>query len=231
MRRGVHIKGDEGGPMSSVPLRVLIVDDHRTVADALSLAVAAQPDMEILGPARGAREAVAILGRTPPDVIVMDVHLDDGDGIELTRRITDEHPHVRVVVLTAHVTQALLARAAEAGACALLPKGGALSELIDTVRTAPRDGFAVHPTLLRALIGSGPRGGSSPSLLTSREQEVLSLLAQGRDPTSIARTLGISVLTCRGYIKSILTKLDAHTQLEAVMIALRRKLIELDDEP
>lgn len=216
--------------MSSAPMRVLVVDDHRTVADALSLAVSAQPDMESVGPARGTGEAAAIVGGTPPDVIVMDVHLDDGDGIELTRRITAEHPNVRVIVLTAHVTQALLARAAEAGACALLPKGGALSDLLDTVRSAPRGGFAVHPVLLRTLMGRGSGGRGTPSLLTSREQEVLALLAEGRDPTTIARTLGISVLTCRGYIKGILVKLDAHSQLEAVMIALRRKLIHLDDE-
>jgi len=215
--------------MSSAPMRVLVVDDHRTVADALSLALAAQPDMESIGPARGAAEAVALIGHTPPDAIVMDVHLDDGDGIELTRRVTDENPKVRVVVLTAHVTEALLARAAEAGACAILPKGGALTELFDTLRAAPRGGFAVHPVLLRSLMGQGPRVRGS-SLLTSREQEVLGLLAQGRDPTAIARTLGISLLTCRGYIKSILVKLDAHSQLEAVIIALRRKLIQLDDE-
>jgi len=88
----------------------------------------------------------------------------------------------------------------------------------------------VHPVLLRTLVGNGPRRPGTPELLTAREQQVLALLAQGRDPTAIARTLGISVLTCRGYIKNILVKLDAHSQLEAVMIALRRKLIRLDDE-
>ena len=215
--------------MSSAPLRVLVVDDHRTVADALSLAVAAQPDMASVGPARGAAEALTLIDRAPPDAIVMDVHLDDGDGIELTRRVTGDHPHVRVIVLTAHVTSELLDRAAEAGACALLPKGGALADLIDTLRTAPRGGFAVHPLLLRTLMAKGPRGRGAPSVLTSREQEVLALLAEGRDPTTIARTLGISVSTCRGYIKGILVKLDAHSQLEAVLIALRRKLIQLDD--
>jgi DNA-binding NarL/FixJ family response regulator len=214
--------------MSSVPLRVLVVDDHRTVADALAFAVSAQADMESIGPARGAEEATRLISSTPPDAVVMDVHLDDGDGVELTRRITAEHPHVRVVVLTAHVTDTLLARAAEAGACALLPKGGPLNELIETLRNAPRDSFAVHPVLLRSIIGRGPR--STPTLLTAREQEVLVLLAEGKDPTGIARTLGISVLTCRGHIKNILTKLHAHSQLEAVMIALRRKLIQLDDE-
>ncbi|MGO4662013.1 response regulator [Terrabacter sp. 2TAF16] len=216
--------------MSSEMMRVLVVDDHRTVADALSLAVSAQPDMESVGTAGGVVDALAIIDRARPDAIVMDVHLDDGDGIELTRRVTDAHPQVRVVVLTAHVTHALLARASEAGASALLPKGGPLAELIQAVREASRGTFAVHPVLLRALVGNGSGRQGTPELLTSREQQVLALLAQGRDPTAIARTLGISVLTCRGYIKNILVKLDAHSQLEAVMIALRRKLIRLDDE-
>ncbi|WP_374970017.1 response regulator [Terrabacter sp. BE26] len=216
--------------MSSEPMRVLVVDDHRTVADALSLAVSAQSDMVSVGTAGGVADALAAIDRERPDAIVMDVHLHDGDGIDLTRRVTDAHPHVRVVVLTAHVTHALLGRAAEAGASALLPKGDPLAELIQSVREASRGSFAVHPVLLRALVGSGSSSRDTSQLLTSREQQVLALLAQGKDPTAIARTLGISVLTCRGYIKNVLVKLDAHSQLEAVMIALRRRLIRLDHE-
>ncbi|GAB2757341.1 response regulator [Terrabacter sp. AAH1] len=216
--------------MTSDVLRVLVVDDHRTLADALCLAISAEPRMECVGTAHGAREATALVATASPDVVVMDVRLDDGDGVDVTRTITSDRPETRVVVLTAHVDESLLTRAAEAGACAVLPKGGPLTELMESLRTAPRDGFAVHPVLLRTLIGASAAPRATPDLLTAREREVLTLLAEGRDPTTIARTLGISVLTCRGYIKSLLVKLDAHSQLEAVMIALRRRLIQLPNE-
>lgn len=214
--------------MSSALLRVVVVDDHRTVADALSLAVSGEPDMECVGTAHGSVEAEQLVATLVPDAVVMDVRLEDGDGIELTQRLVARQPGLRVVVLTAHVDHALLARAAEAGACAVLPKGEALAELITTVRSVPRDGFAVHPVLLRRLMGAGPSGREPDPLLTAREMEVLELLAQGRDPTAIARRLGISVATTRGHVKSLLVKLDAHSQLEAVVIALRRRLIRLD---
>ncbi|NUO89860.1 MAG: response regulator transcription factor [Dermatophilaceae bacterium] len=216
--------------MTSDVLRVLVVDDHRTLADALCLAISAEGGMECIGTAHGAREATDLVAAASPDVVVMDVRLDDGDGVEVTRTITNDRPETRVVVLTAHVDESLLTRAADAGACAVLPKGGPLTELMESVRTAPRDGFAVHPLLLRALISSASVSRPTPDLLTAREREVLTLLAEGRDPTTIARALGISVLTCRGYIKSLLVKLDAHSQLEAVMVALRRRLIQLPDE-
>ena len=216
--------------MTSEVLRVLVVDDHRTLADALCLAISAEPHMVCVGTAHGAREAAAMVATSSPDAVVMDVRLDDGDGVEVTRHITSDKPEIRVVVLTAHVDEALLTRAAEAGACAVLPKGGALSELFESLRSAPRGGFAVHPLLLRSLMHPASAAKPTPHLLTAREQEVLALLAQGRDPTTIARALGISVLTCRGYIKSLLVKLDAHSQLEAVVIALRRKLIQLPNE-
>jgi DNA-binding NarL/FixJ family response regulator len=216
--------------MTSDVLRVLVVDDHRTLADALCLAISAEPQMQCVGTAHGAREATALVATASPDVVVMDVRLDDGDGVDVTRTITSDRPGIRVVVLTAHVDEALLTRAAEAGACAVLPKGGSLTELMDSVRSAPRDGFAVHPLLLRTLMSPTSATKPTPNLLTAREREVLTLLAEGRDPTTIARGLGISVLTCRGYIKSLLVKLDAHSQLEAVMIALRRRLIQLPDE-
>ncbi len=207
----------------------MVVDDHRTLSQAIALALGAQPDMDCVGTATNPRDALVLVQATQPRAIVMDVRLDGGDGIQLTRRITADDPEVRVVVLTAYVDQPLLERAAEAEAVALLPKGAALSELFETLRTAPRGGFAVHPLLLRSLIRPGPLPKAPPVSLTPREQEVLGLLAQARDPSAIARSLGISVLTCRGYIKSLLAKLDAHSQLEAVVIALNRNLIQLDD--
>ncbi|WP_325002976.1 response regulator transcription factor [Intrasporangium sp.] len=204
------------------------MDDHRTVADAISLALASEPGMACVGTAHGARQALALAADVLPDAVVMDVRLQDGDGIEITAQLVRQYPEIRVVVLTAFVDQELLRRAADAGACALLPKDGGLEDLIDALRSAPRDGFAVHPTLLRGLVGSR-QPTARPTDLTAREHEVLQLLAQGIDVAAIARSLGISLLTTRGYVKSLLAKLDAHTQLEAVVTAMRSGLIRFDD--
>ncbi len=219
--------GTEGmGTRPPDVLRVLVVDDHRTVADAISFAVAAEPGMDCVGAAHGTREALALAAATRPDAVVMDVRLQDGDGIEATATLVERYPGIRVVVLTAFVDHELLRRAADAGACALLPKDGSLDELMEALRSASREGFAVHPTLLRGLVAStqhrGPYAG-----LTAREREVLELLAQGLDVAAIARSLGISLLTTRGHVKSLLAKLNAHTQLEAVVTAMRQGLIHV----
>lgn len=214
---------------SSAPTTVLVVDDHRTVADAVALAVEREPDLTCVGTAHSAAEAVALARRLKPDAVVMDVRLGDGDGIVTTAELVAGQPGLRVVVLSAFVDQALLVRAAGAGACALLPKDGSLSDLIEALRSSRGDGFVVHPTLLRALMRTGPDSGAPLRRLTQREQDVLTMLAEGDDATTISRKLGISVNTCRGYVKSILAKLDAHTQLEAVVLATRLGLIRVSD--
>ena len=214
---------------SSAPTTVLVVDDHRTVADAVALAVEREPDLTCVGTAHSAAESVALARRLKPDAVVMDVRLGDGDGIVTTAELVAGQPGLRVVVLSAFVDQALLVRAVGAGACALLPKDGSLSDLIEALRSSRGDGFVVHPTLLRALMRTGPDSGAPLRRLTQREQDVLTMLAEGDDATTISRKLGISVNTCRGYVKSILAKLDAHTQLEAVVLATRLGLIRVSD--
>jgi DNA-binding NarL/FixJ family response regulator len=216
-------------PSSPAPTTVLVVDDHRTVADAVALAVEREPDLMCVGTAHSAAEAASLVGRLKPDAVVMDVRLGDGDGIVTTAELVARHPGLRVVVLSAFVDQALLVRAADAGACALLPKNGSLSDLIEALRSSRGDGFVVHPTLLRALMRTGSDNGAHLRRLTQREQDVLRMLAEGDDATTIARNLGISVNTCRGYVKSILAKLDAHTQLEAVVLATRLGLIRVSE--
>lgn len=213
----------------SVPGRVLVVDDHRTFTDLLSMALETQDEFDFLGAAHGAADARAMIRELAPDVVVMDVRLGDDDGLALTREICTEHPEVRVVVLTAEPTRLMLKRAARAGACALLPKGGALADLLDTIRAASSSGLVVQPTLLRALMLEDPDETGTvrpPTSLTPQEARVLQMLGAGRDVRAISRELGISIHTCRGYVKSILHKLHAHSQLEAVALARAEGLIE-----
>ena len=205
-------------------MRVVVVDDHRTFADLLALALDAEPDLECVGTAHSVAHGRAMVEALSPDLVLMDVQLGDGDGLAATAQLTAAYPQLRVVVLTAFVNSALMRRAVDAGACALLPKDGALQDMLRAVRSAQRDGFQIHPGLLLELVRT-EKHSLTPGL-TARENQVLQLLAVAQDTRRISRELGISVSTCRGYVKALLAKLGAHSQLEAVVIAQRHGLLD-----
>ena len=223
---------EASGPPTTA--RVLVVDDHRTFTDLVVLALAAEPDLDCVGAAHDADSARAMVQQHAPDVILMDVNLGTEDGLDLTAELVAAYPGLRVVVLTAHGDAAVMRRAATAGACALLPKDGSLPELLHGLRSARPGGLVVHPTLLHAVVTETPEQPSTAlpcPALTPREQHVLQLLAEGRDTRAISRELGISVNTCRGYVKTLLMKLDAHSQLEAVVIASMHGLVDARPRP
>jgi DNA-binding NarL/FixJ family response regulator len=207
--------------------RVLIVDDQRSFAQSLEVVIDAQDDMECVGTAISGEEAVRLAQRERPSVVLMDVDLPGMDGIEATAQVVEQDPEVAVVILTGIPDATMLARSASAGACAFLLKDSSVSEILDAVRDSHRAG---HLDVDAAALGHMLGGSESPDpgeRITQRELEVLGLLAQGRQPKEIARVLGISVHTCRGYVKNLLAKLDAHSALEAVVSAHRRGLISL----
>lgn len=208
-------------------ITVLVVDDHQTFAELLALALGAEPALRYIGHARNSAEADAMVADLDPDVVLMDVQLPDVDGLTTTERLVAKHPDLRVVVLTAHSDPSLVTRAAAAGACGFLPKDGALRDVLQALRTAHRGGMVVPAHLLAGALAQPvvPVTTPQPSALTAREQDVLRLMGNGMDVRAIARDLGISPHTCRGYVKSILAKLDAHSQLEAVMTAIRLGLL------
>jgi DNA-binding NarL/FixJ family response regulator len=212
--------------------RVLIVDDHRSFAEALVIAIDQLDDMCSIAAVASVSEAVACFESAPPDVVLMDIRLPDGDGIELTGRIRASWPDARVVILTGHTDVDVLARAATAGASGFLPKESSIGAVIRAIRTARSGEMLVEGTTLAAILGrvaspaaaTGRAGGESV-VLTPREQDVLLLMGQGMDPHAIAASLGISLHTCRGYQKAIMGKLGAHSQLEVVIVAARRGLL------
>lgn len=207
--------------------RVVVVDDHRMVAELLTDAIHAEPGFEAVGCAQSVADCFDLVEKLRPDVVMMDVRLGDGDGIAATAELTERYPELRVLILTAHIDQELLRRAAAANACALLPKDGDLGSMLHVLRTAERGGFTVHPRLLHRLVGQPSDPAKRQSLLTPRELDVLRLLSTGLGATLIAREMGISVHTCRGHVKSVLAKLGAHSQLEAVAKAVRHGLIDV----
>lgn len=221
-------------PRRGSPLRIVVVDDHRTFADLVRLALDGEPDLECVSTARNGREARAQVLELRPDIVLMDVDLDGEDGLRLTEELRAEVPSLRVVVLTAHCDAAVMRRAAAAGACALLPKGESLPDLLHALRHARLGELYVHPGLLPSLVAESQptlRHQAPGPTLTPREALVLQQLADGHHVTEIARRLGISVHTCRGYVKSLLAKLGAHSQLEAVAVAGRHGLIDAPTRP
>jgi DNA-binding NarL/FixJ family response regulator len=207
-------------------ISVLVVDGHQTFAELLGHALAGQPDLEYVGHALTGAEAIRLAAELKPNVILLDPDLSDGDGIAVAELIRHRQPDTRVVILTASDESALVGRATAAGAAGFLSKNGALGDVLNALRTAHGGGMTVSTDILARLLRSttpvvAPRGGG----LTVREDEVLHLMAVGLDARAIARRLGISLHTCRGYVKAVLAKLGAHSQLEAVAIATRRGLI------
>jgi DNA-binding NarL/FixJ family response regulator len=216
----------EPRPIPAPNTTVLVVDDHRTFAELLSRALDAEPDLECVGHAIDSSEALAAVPRLMPDVVLMDVNLPGRDGISTTAELTRAFPHLKVLILTAHASQADISRAGEAGAAGFLAKDGSLSEVLDALRTARRGSLILPDGVLAAVAAQGDRDRTFPEWgLTPRELEVLRMLGDGRDPRTIAKALGLSLYTCRGYVKSILAKLGVHSQLEAVVLATRSGLI------
>lgn len=209
-------------PGAERPVRVVVVDDHLVFAQLLGRSLGAEPDLDCVGTASTVTEALRLVRQQRPDLVVMDVRLDDGDGVDATAALTAEHPDLRVVVLSAYVDAPLLARAERSGACALLPKNGRLDETLEVLRLAERGGFLVPPRFLRSLTAN--RAADDPGL-TPRELEVLRMLSAGVAVPTVARELGVTVGEARSLVGSVLAKLGARSPLEAVVTAARRGLV------
>lgn len=226
---------DAGVAAASRPLRVLVVDDHRTVADLLRLALSAQTGLECVGTAHSADEALALTRKLRPDALIMDVRLGEDptsrDGISVIAELTELKPELIALVLTAHADRTLMERAAAAGACGILAKDGSLEELVSALRTSRPGTLTVAPQLLRTLVTSqararSPRVHPLKAALTTREREVLTCLTRGMSTPDMAEALGITRYTCRSYVKNVLAKLHAHSRHEAVSIAIREGLVD-----
>ena len=211
-------------------MRVVAVDDHRSFSEALGLAVDLQLDLRFVGVASTAEEGLGLIAKERPDVAIIDVVLPDADGIEVTRRARELSPATRVVVLTARADIAVMARAAAAGAAGFVSKTRPVAEILAAIRAAGEGEISLDRSTLSALLvrleaGDGPDGDLTKARLTPRELEVLGLLGEGLNVQEIASLLSLSVHTCRGSVKSILSKLEVHSQLEAVIKASRQGLL------
>jgi DNA-binding NarL/FixJ family response regulator len=225
---GVEAAGHAAGGVEPAPAgatRVLLVDDHRTFADLLAFSLDSEDDFTCVGRAGTVAEALALTDQLRPDIVVMDISLPDGDGLAATGEIIARHPRVRVILLTAFGDATLVRRAARAGASGFLVKDGGLPEVLSALRAAHDGILIVNSRLLSSMAAPEPQPRRGAPSLTARESKILDLLADGQDVRDIARTLSISLTTCRGQVKRLREKLGARTQLEAVVTAARLGLL------
>jgi DNA-binding NarL/FixJ family response regulator len=212
--------------MSGGNLRVLIVDDHAVFGQSLGAALAAYGFTVVAVESEG-RRAVSRCVADPPDVVVMDYRLPDLGGADLLSALHAAAPAVAVVVLTASVDERTLQEAMDAGCSAFLTKDQSLEEVARSIRAAA-GGEAVLPAALLGKMLERIRRGQNPGRsenLTAREIEVLELMAGGAANQAIANDLFLSLNTVRNHVRNVLSKLGAHSKLEAVAIATRRGII------
>jgi DNA-binding NarL/FixJ family response regulator len=212
-----------------VNISVLLVDDHNVFAQTLAVALGANEGFEIVGVAETGADGLAQAASAQPNVALVDLGLPDFGGVELARRLRDECPVTRVVVLTGSLDLDYFSQAMEAGASGYLTKQSGLEDVRDAI-TAAHEGRVVVPASVmeRLLAAKAPTTGLGADL-TARELEVLSLMGRGYDAKLIASTLNISWHTSRSYIKNILMKLDAHSALQAVSVATRLGILAHDE--
>lgn len=209
-------------------IRVVLIDDHHVVRRGLRSYLASFPDIGIVGEASSGEEALAQMENWLPDVAVMDLLMPGGiDGIETTKRIRTMTPHTQMVVLTAHTDEARVVAALRAGAIGYLRKDTQPEMLLAAVRAAARGQSVLDPSVAETVLQELTAGGKHD--LTPREVEVLRLLASGRTNHEIAETLVVSDETVKTHVGNILTKLHLAHRAQAVIYALKRGLISLDE--
>jgi DNA-binding NarL/FixJ family response regulator len=214
----------------SPPIRVVLVDDHQVLADALTLLLRTQDDVDVLAVVPDAEKALRIVDEMQPDVVVMDVDLPGMNGITATRRIVASQADTRVIVLTALMDPEVVEGAAAAGAIGFVSKQRAADDLLGAIRAGARGEEVFRTSDLQRLwngkVTAGERAGIFQ--LTSREIEVLQALTDGLSTNEVASSLFLSRRTVQGHVQSILTKLQVRSKLEAVLYGLRSGLARLD---
>jgi two-component system, NarL family, response regulator NreC len=213
-------------------IHLVLVDDHVVVRSGLRMLLEGVDDMVIVGEAGTGEEAVREVMRLKPEVVLMDIGLPDMTGIEAARQIKKAQPETAVVALTIHEDEEYFFKMLEAGASGYVPKRAAPEELLTAVRTAARGEVYLYPTMAKLLV----RGYLSQDLpqrvedtldgLTSREQEVLTYLADGVANDQIAEILFISPKTVARHRENIMRKLNLHSRAELVKYAIRKGIIQ-----
>lgn len=211
----------------SQKIRILLADDHIVVRQGFRMILSAQPDMEIVGEAGNGREAVELAAALTPDVAVMDVTMPELNGIEATRRIATSSPRTRVLALSMHKDSVYVREILRAGARGYLLKDSIDSDLLAAVRAVAKGEGYLSPSVSDAVLTDYRQHVTDPiDRLSSREREVLQMIAEGKTNKEIASTLNLSVYTIDAHRGRIMEKLNLHSAGELVRFAVRNGLID-----
>lgn len=219
--------------MNDKPLRLLLVDDHPIVRTGLRMLFQSEPDMQVVGEVDSGAEAIAAVPRLHPDVVIMDVAMPGMTGIEATRQIKANSPETAVLALTMHEDEQYFFAMLNAGASGYIPKRAAPDDLVAAIRVVAEGNVFLYSSLARFLVKDIVEqkltpAGEGDEKLTTREIEVLTLIAEGRTSREIAEDLVISVKTVERHRENIMHKLDIHNRVELVKYAIKRGLIQAE---
>lgn len=215
-------------------IRVLIADDHAIVREGLHTLLETQPDIEVVGEATDGDEAVKMTGRLLPDIVLMDLTMPRLSGLEAIGQIKRQHPEIKILVLTMHESDDYFFKTLESGASGYFIKGGSSSELVSALYTVWNGDVFIYPSMTKKLLSDYVRRVNSGSDretydgLTTREREILKLIAQGNTNQEIADLLVLSVATVQTHRAHIIAKLGLHRRADLVKYAIRRGFITLD---
>jgi len=207
-------------------IRVMIVEDHRIVAEGLVALLSGLPDMTVVGSAGSVAESAPLAQSQSPDVALLDFRLPDGTGAEAGARIRELRPDTKLIFLSRDDSDAARIAAVEVGASAFLHKSRAATEVVDAIRLVAKGGNLITPRTVATLVTKRRTRTTQLQSLTAREKDVLRLLATGAGSRDISQALGISYTTMRTHLRSLGRKLGVHSRIEA--IAKSRELGLLD---
>jgi two-component system response regulator NreC len=210
-------------------VRILICDDHTLFCEGIKAILREQPSMEIVGEARDGRQAVEIAKELQPDVLLMDVSMPDMTGFDATRRIREFDQTMKVLILTMHDEEELVARCLEAGASGYIIKDAPASQLVYAIETVHKGERYLSPVVLKKVVAGYVKNSQRPRTsydrLSTREREVLKLLAEGLSVKEIATRLNLSVKTVDVHKYNLMRKIDVHDRAELIKYAIQKKLI------
>ena len=219
-------------PAGQVPVRIVLVDDHAILRQGLRPLLEREPDLQVVGEASSATEALAVVERCRPAIVLLDIKLSpasDHEGLDLCAQLTKRHPALRVLVLSTFVDDALVVSAIEHGACGYVVKDVDALELVRSIRLVARSGSAFDSRAAAAMVRS-IRSPQPQSALTERERSVLRLVASGLSNRGIGARLYLSETTVKFHVRNIMRKLEATGRAEAVYKATKSG-VDLTSEP
>ncbi len=213
-------------------IRLVLADDHTILRDGIRALLEDQPDMLVVGEAEDGRQTVQLTHELRPEIVLMDIGMPLLNGLEATRQIKRDHPDIQVLVLTMHENEEYIREVLAAGASGYVLKQAAASELVAAIRAVHRGEAVLSPAITRVVIQDYLRSEAAQPVtasneLTSREREVLQLIAEGHTSKEIAEMLYLSVKTVQAHRTSLMQKLDLHDRGDLIKYAIQKKIIEV----